>query len=141
MGLLRRQRNRDNARLEGLEARLDELISSQARPLDAPPCSPPRLLDAEATEGAISEVRTQLCRIDEQLALLDQRITQVTTELANQINELGSEMQFLADRAEPMSNGGLAAILEAQSRLAAEQARYQIAFREDLALLAARVRR
>lgn len=90
----------------------------------------------------------------EQLGALEQRITSVSIELANQINELGSDIDALAalpagspaGGSEPgslstLSDEVLDALRSAQVRLASEQARYEIAFREDLAALAEQVRR
>ena len=74
---------------------------------------------------------------------LDSRVTAVSTELANQISELGNDIDALQKRAkdEPVADEVIEAVLDAQERLASEQARYQIAFREDLARLAEQLRR
>jgi hypothetical protein len=73
-----------------------------------------------------------------ELAALDVRVTAVSTELANQLDELGHDLDALADRPDGME---LAAVQAGQVRLANEQARYQIAFREDLARLAEQLTR
>ena len=75
---------------------------------------------------------------------LDARITAVSTELANQVTELSDDIEALA--AQPAGDSGVGEVVigelrDGQSRLANEQARYQIAFREDLARLAEQVRR
>jgi hypothetical protein len=90
----------------------------------------------------------------EQAALLSERVSSVSTELANQLGELGKEIDNLAEQqrqqierataaAEPtpaeFSSEVLDQLRAAQTRLAAEQARYEIAFRQDLASLADRV--
>ena len=79
----------------------------------------------------------------DQLSTLDDRVTSVSTELANQLTELGHDIDALG--AHPPTNGSVAetlgAVKEGQVRLASEQARYQIAFREDLARLAHELRR
>jgi len=78
-----------------------------------------------------------------QLSDLDRRVTSVSTELANQLNELGNDIDGLAAR--PPADGPDPATVETlrdgQVRLANEQARYQIAFRDDLAKLAEHVKR
>ena len=80
-------------------------------------------------------------RLDElaaKLGELDARVTSVSTELANQVSELGHDIDSLAgDRngASP-AEAVLVELRDGQVRLASEQARYQIAFREDLARLA-----
>lgn len=85
-------------------------------------------------------------RLDElaaKLSELDQRVTAVSTELANQMSELNNDLEALAKR--PPGSGVDEEILDelrdGQVRLANEQARYQIAFREDLARLAEQLRR
>jgi DNA repair exonuclease SbcCD ATPase subunit len=85
----------------------------------------------------------QLDQISKRLDDLDARITSVSTELANQISELGGEIDTLQKRAEaePMADEVADMLRDSQERLASEQARYQIAFREDLAKLAEQLRR
>lgn len=108
------------ARLDELAARLDELISQNSSSSD------PRL-DELASK----------------LSDLDQRVTAVSTELANQVSELGNDIDALATH--PPGDGPDETVIEelrdGQARLANEQARYQIAFREDLARLAEQLRR
>jgi predicted nucleic acid-binding Zn-ribbon protein len=110
-----------------LEATVDELnhrliatvtSTPEIPPVDEPPPTP--------AGPDTDELNRQLASLDERLANLDGRVTAVSTELANQVNELGNDI-------EPMQ--------VAAERLAAEQARYQIAFRQDLAELAERIRR
>ncbi len=77
------------------------------------------------------------------MAELDARVTSVSTELANQIAELGNDIDALNSR--PPGDGvdpeAVGELRDGQVRLANEQARYQIAFREDLARLAEQLRR
>lgn len=99
-----------------------------------------------ANDAAVRETSTQL-------SALEKRVTAVSIELANQINEIGSDIDALASLpsadgspVEPPSLSALSdevldALRTAQVRLASEQARYEIAFREDLAALAEQVRR
>ena len=75
---------------------------------------------------------------------LDARITTTTTELARQLDELGSEIAAVADQ-EPIDvaeivHGSLVDIRQSQTRLAQEQARYQAAFRADIAILIEQLR-
>lgn len=69
----------------------------------------------------------------------DARMTTISTELANQIDELGRERDT-----EPVDDAGVGEQISelriSQERLANEQARYQIAFREDLAKIADRLK-
>ena len=73
----------------------------------------------------------------ERLVLIEQRLVNMGNELAHQLHELGNEIEQLsAGSGEGADAGTLAALKESQIRLAQEQARYQIAFRQDLAALA-----
>ena len=82
----------------------------------------------------------------EQVAAIEQRLNAVSTELANQVSELGRDIDGLAahsgETAEGVVSGEVVENLRtAQVKLAFEQARYEIAFRQDLATLAEQVRR
>jgi len=78
-----------------------------------------------------------------QLAALDDRVTSVATELANQLTELGHDIDALAARRPGDGDGAvvIGELRDGQVRLANEQARYQLAFREDLARLADSLKR
>jgi chromosome segregation ATPase len=91
-----------------------------------------------ATETSANEARLQA-------AAVDQRLASASTELANQVGELGREIDSLASReaAPPVVQVDPAAtdaLRTGQVRLASEQARFEISFREDLAVLAEQVR-
>ncbi len=82
--------------------------------------------------------------IVERTDALDARITATSTELARQLDELGTELSAVADQ-EPVDvagivNGALDEIRNSQTRLANEQARYQSAFRTDIAVLIEQLR-
>ncbi len=131
MGLFRRPRN-DPAELAQIKQQLRFMrehwdAAAQRRDEDAQ-----RLATVEAAN-------TDLASVTERLARLDDRITSVSTELANQVNELGNEIERLGGNAPDEVR--LDEIRTGQERLANEQARYQIAFREDLARLAEQLRR
>jgi hypothetical protein len=117
---------------------------------------------ADDLVGRLHVLDTALARatadLTERVEAVDVRVTHVSSELANQVSELGTEVDDLARRAdaaqaaedarEPVAaidqavlEELLTPIRDAQGRLANEQARYQIAFREDLAQLADRLRR
>ena len=88
-------------------------------------------------------ISARLDAMTEQLSMLEARITSVSKELANQITELGNDIDGLQKRAqsEPPDDEVIEGVRDAQERLASEQVRYQIAFREDLARLAEQLRR
>jgi DNA repair exonuclease SbcCD ATPase subunit len=133
----------DDARLDRIEERLDALDQSQATAGE-------RLDEIAATAAGI-----------------DERVTNISTELANQLTELSTDIDYVA-QGMPTSSGAAPIdpeILEAKlqqrldeeidaklgigldevranaERLAMEQARYEIKFRQDLAELADRLRR
>lgn len=124
--------------------------------------------DASAKSSAdIEELRARLDEMSASVSTLEVRMTSISSELANQLGELSNDLEVLIDRAgrdaDESANGvgvdidslkeSLAARIDEQigdaidgvatstERLAAEQARYQIQFRQDLAELADRLRR
>ena len=83
---------------------------------------------------------------------LNERVSNISREFANQLTELSREMDQLTNRpthepapiaaAEPaVTEDMIEQLHDSQVRLANEQARYEIAFRQDLAMLADQVRR
>lgn len=66
----------------------------------------------------------------------------MTTELSNQIHELGAEIVALTKSSQDnASRESLEQLRVSQIRIANEQARYEIAFRQDLAELVEQIRR
>ena len=148
------------ARVVELEGQLDRVAELAARP--APPPMEPSVVipDTSAIEARIAELAGQLGQfaerlsgtdasmrgLNDQMAVVQQRITSISTELANQITELSGDIDALAQLGESADTGAvsdevLEALRTAQVKLAAEQARYEIAFRQDLAELAERLGR
>ena len=114
----------------------------RATPID--PAEIARLQDEIATmREALDRHDTSARAFHDKLAMLDDRLTSVSTELANQISELGHDIDAIGARppAEGVDAEALDAVKSGQVRLANEQARYQIAFREDLARLAQELKR
>ncbi len=130
----------------------------------APPPPPPPVPDDTAER--IAELRAQLDALTEHTAAIDARVTGVSMELANQLTELGRDIDELNRRSTEAGETGAAEtgtadidiaeleariaerldaavddVLDSTERLAAEQARYEIQFRADLAELAERLRR
>jgi tetrahydromethanopterin S-methyltransferase subunit G len=109
-----------------LLARVGELsnrLSVETEPV-APTVSPDQL----------EEVSARVEHLARRIEQVDTRITAVSNELANQITELSGDL-------EQLDKGGSDAemvdrLRDTQLKLANEQARYQIAFRQDLAALA-----
>jgi chromosome segregation ATPase len=117
-----------------------------------------RTIEVEGALGDSVELRKQLAQLAERVSNLDARLNQVGVELTNQLTELSGDIdaaatststpagtaaivdeieRLMAERVDPH----LVDITDGQLRLANEQARYAIQFREDLAALADRLRR
>ena len=112
--------------------------------------------DLEAIRAEVASLRAELTKrtnelslvtsatngLDQRIASLDTRISGMSTELANQVHELGREIEQLAEREhDPATQTAVEQLKVSQTRLANEQARYEIAFRQDLAMLAEQLRR
>jgi DNA repair exonuclease SbcCD ATPase subunit len=111
-----------------------------------------RLRASEALQGQVGQLAervtandTEARAVREHMAVLDQRLTNVSTELANQLSELGRDIDGLGQRIPEVADGTVSdevfdALKGGQVKLANEQARYEIAFRQDLATLAEQLR-
>lgn len=92
--------------------------------------------------NALSLVTALTNGLDQKIAIIDTRLTTMTTELSHQLHELGSEIESLAQTSqETASREALEQLRVNQTRIANEQARYEIAFRQDLAEIAEQIRR
>lgn len=118
------------ARLDAADTakqQLGDQVSGLVTRLDTPP---EPVVDAEAFESVSEQVQSISARLDQ----VDARITSISNELANQITELSSDIDGLS--ADGHESDLVERLRETQVQLANEQARYQIAFRQDLAHLA-----
>lgn len=153
-----------DSRLQGIQSRLDAPTPAPLEPPAPMPTIDPAELDKinariarltdrvdgdDAVAGDdtppvdtahVEELTAQMQRITDRIDELDQRITSISTELANQITELGGDVDAVRGN-EPATDEVVGELRDAQTRLASEQARYQIAFRQDLAELADRLKR
>jgi len=103
---------------------------------------PPRIVNADMVEEALRDLQARMEELSNGLTQMDARLTSMGTELTNQLSELGQEIDALANlEGEPLEGGLLNDLKATQVRLAQEQARYQIAFKQDLAELAERLSR
>ena len=87
--------------------------------------------------AVLASERTAATTVAERITGLEARVSGMGSELSRQLHELGTDIEELTKRAQ---DTGVAEIIDAlkatQIRLATEQARYEITFREDLASLA-----
>ena len=153
MSFFGRSNKRDEmARVRAEIARLHQAFVEQAEARGAMQ----EALDARASAEAAAEaaaaqppadpsagLNERIDALAEQLALLETRLTSVSTELVNQLSELGNDIDALQKRPDPqpLDDETLETLKDTQTRLANEQARYQIAFRADLARIAEQVRK
>jgi hypothetical protein len=142
LGELRERLDESDAAKDALGDKIRTLTERMETPITAPPPEPPSApppVDAAELEA----VRAQIARLTVRLEALDRRITTISTELANQLGELSDDIDTLGKRteADAIDEATLVELRGAQTRLASEQARYQIAFRQDLAEIAERWRR
>jgi len=92
--------------------------------------------------NALSLVTAMTNGLDQKISIISQRVTTMTTELSHQIHELGSEIETLTKTSlDNASREALEQLRINQIRIANEQARYEIAFRQDLAELVEQIRR
>lgn len=85
----------------------------------------------------LADERAAARSVVDRLTGLEARVSGMGTELSRQIHELGNEIEQIArDAADPGIVDAVSSLRETQVRLAAEQARYEITFRHDLADLA-----
>jgi DNA repair exonuclease SbcCD ATPase subunit len=134
------------ARLDRADADKDELgsrvhsLTTRLETPTPPPPPPPEPVQPAVTTADLDILRARLQRLSDRLDEVDARITSISTELANQITELSGDIESIA-KEHPPTDDIVTEIRDAQVKLANEQARYQIAFRDDLADLAERLRR
>jgi hypothetical protein len=143
LGELRERLDESDAAKVELGSKIRSLTERMETPITAPPPEPPTPSAASVDAAELEAVRAQIARLTVRLEALDRRITTISTELANQLGELSDDIDTLGKRteADAIDEATLVALRDAQTRLAGEQARYQIAFRQDLAEIAERWRR
>jgi len=80
--------------------------------------------------------------LDQRINAIDSRLTNMTAELSHQMHELSSDIESIAQReSDPVRVEELEQLRVSQTRIANEQARYEIAFRQDLAVIAEQLRK
>ena len=99
----------------------------------------------ERLETERNDTADRLTELLERTAAVDARLTSVSRELAAQIDELGRDLDREGEvdpaRINEIIDAALGTIRDGQARLANEQARYQIEFRKDIAVLIEQLRR
>ncbi|MCU1393496.1 MAG: hypothetical protein JWM34_1924 [Ilumatobacteraceae bacterium] len=116
-----------------------------------------KLISLESLNGKLADLadRVNVTSNDakaakDQTVTLNERVSNLSREFANQLGELSHELDELSSRPAPapvmagsqtVSDDMIEQLHDGQVRLATEQARYEIAFRQDLATLADQLRR
>jgi len=98
-------------------------------------------VDLDSTRKQLDEMITINDKVVADLRVLDDRLVHMGREFANQIHELATGIDSLEKHADSVSAETVAELHDVQARLAAEQVRYEIAFRQDLAEIADQLRR
>jgi len=101
-------------------------------------------LRAELTSHVeqLTEEKTLRTDIAQRLTVLEGRVTGMGAELSRQMHELSDEIEGLTKASNASDiDAAISLLRSSQARIAAEQARYEIAFRQDLATLAEMLRR
>lgn len=121
-----------------LRQRFDDLAASRGASSE----SPEQRAAIEALAVRLAATETEARQARQQAAQLEQRLGQMGTELTNQLGELSREIDGLAARQSgpALSDATVENLRAGQVKLAAEQARHEISFREDLASIAEQLR-
>lgn len=98
-------------------------------------------VDLDSTRKQLDEMININDKVVADLRVLDDRLMHMGREFANQIHELATGVDSLEKHADSVSAETVAELHDVQARLAAEQVRYEIAFRQDLAEIADQLRR
>lgn len=130
----------ESGHVDELRGRIDELTTRLDTPIATPPPPPPPSSTTDLGNADVDDLINRIDKLALRLDDVDARITSISTELANQISEMSGELDGLGVNDAP-ADEVVGDLRDAQTRLANEQARYQIAFRQDLADLAARLKR
>jgi DNA repair exonuclease SbcCD ATPase subunit len=147
----------DHDRLTELASQLEELSVTVATQYLQSPAGREQM-------DAVDDLNERFGEIAERVSTIDTRVTNVSFELANQLTELSRDIEaineqrsasveqpsasrtaapddHIEDQIEDQIDLALENVRVTTEKLAAEQARYEIQFREDLADLADRLRR
>lgn len=127
MGIFNREQKASVASVDELRAVVEELRDTVTTQADA-------LRDANSRLDSISKL----------VAGLDGKVSSIGTEIGNQVHEIGNEIAAMVkkiENAETIAEESFEQLAANQARLANEQARYEIAFRQDLAQIADMSRR
>jgi len=128
MGLFKRSPRATKAEVDEIRAQLSTLVAHVQQ-----------LATTDTSRGEqLESVVAQLLQLDGRIGQIGNEVTHQLTELSTDIDRLGQRTNDLGSNIEQLTE--LPTLVEGvrsdQARLANEQARYEIAFRQDLAEVA-----
>ena len=97
--------------------------------------------DLDAAQRQIESMASTNEKVIDEIRSLDDRLSHMGREFANQIHEMATGIDKLEKHADSVSAETISELQGVQARLATEQVRYEIAFRQDLAEIADQLRR
>lgn len=97
--------------------------------------------EVDATRKQLNDMAAANDKVVAEIRSLDDRLAHMGREFANQIHELATGIDGLEKHADSVSAEVIADLHGVQARLTAEQVRYEITFRQDLAEIADQLRR
>lgn len=128
MGLFKRSPRATKAEVDEIRTQLASLVGQIQQ-----------IAEADTSRGAqLESVMSQLRQLDGRIGQIGNEVTHQLTELSTDIDKLGHRTQDLSNHIDHLTE--LPSVVDGvrsdQARLANEQARYEIAFRQDLAEVA-----
>ena len=128
MGLFKRSPRATKAEVDEIRSQLATLVAQIQQ-----------IADADSSRGTqLESVMSQLRQLDGRIGQIGNEVTHQLTELSTDIDKLGHRTQDLSEHIDHLAE--LPSVVDEvrsdQARLANEQARYEIAFRQDLAEVA-----
>jgi chromosome segregation ATPase len=124
MGRRKREREQMAASIAALTAEIESLRNQLTQ----------QVSDVASATGTTSALLSRV-------ASIETSVSNLGSELSRQLHELGSDLENLSRSSDNDMTATIDQIRSSQVRLASEQARYEIAFRQDLAGLAEEIRR
>jgi chromosome segregation ATPase len=128
MGIFKRSPRATRAEVDEIRSQVSALVAQIEN-----------IVAADSSRGAqLETVVTQLRQLDGRIGQIGNEVTHQLTELSTDIDKLGHRTQDLTEHIGHLTElpGVVEGVRSDQARLANEQARYEIAFRQDLAEVA-----
>ena len=128
MGIFKRSPRATRAEVDEIRSQVSALVTQIEQ-----------IVASDSSRGEqLETVVAQLRQLDGRIGQIGNEVTHQLTELSTDIDRLGHRTQNLSEHIEHLTElpGVVEGVRSDQARLANEQARYEIAFRQDLAEVA-----